>query len=83
MSMVGGAVLTMIAILPFLLQMWGVPAEFTVGGTSAIIAIAVSLDIWEQIKARRLAETSSSKQLKELVSQNVDVIDYNGKALFE
>jgi preprotein translocase subunit SecY len=83
MSMVGGAVLTIIAILPFLLQMWGVPAEFTVGGTSAIIAIAVSLDMWEQVKARRLAEVSSTKQMKELVAQNVAIVNYKGKGLFE
>jgi preprotein translocase subunit SecY len=45
MAVLGAVILTTIAIIPYVMQMAGVPQAYTFGGTSTIIAISVGMDI--------------------------------------
>lgn len=66
MALIGALILTSISILPYLLTMAGMPQSIAVGGTSMIILVSVSIDIYEQLKARVIASETKSTQLKKM-----------------
>ena len=81
MALIGGLTLTLVAILPHVLEMSGVPTAFSFGGTSSIIAIAVAIDIWENIKARTLSERTKKDQMRK-ITESITQKEYRGKAIF-
>ncbi len=55
MSTIGAAVLTLVAISPYLMTFFGIPESISLGGTSILIMTSVAVDTWEQIQARAIA----------------------------
>ncbi len=58
-SCIGATELTLVAIFPYLLTFVGIPQAVTIGGTSMIIIVSVTVETWEQIKARVIAENTT------------------------
>ncbi len=56
---IGATELTLVAIFPYLLTFAGIPQAVTIGGTSMIIIVSVTVETWEQIKARVIAENTT------------------------
>lgn len=55
MSFIGSIILTLIAIMPYLMTFVGIPESIAFGGTGMIIMVSVAIDTWEQVKARIVA----------------------------
>ncbi len=66
LAIIGGFILTLIAITPYLLSYAGIDQSIAVGGTSMIIMVAVALDTWEQLKSRVIASTTKVNQKKKI-----------------
>lgn len=61
MSFFGGLVLTFIAVFPYVLTHIGVPQSVAMGGTGMIIMVSVTIDTWDQLKARIIGEKTKQK----------------------
>ncbi|BDV02619.1 MAG: protein translocase subunit SecY [Candidatus Hepatoplasma vulgare] len=61
MSLFGSFVLMIIAILPYLLTHIGIPQSVAMGGTGMIIMVSVSIDTWDQLKSRVIAERTKQR----------------------
>ena len=81
MAVLGGVILTLIAIAPYIMQMAGVPQAFTIGGTSTIIVISVAIDIWENVKARSHSSKMKREQMHR-IKMEIEEKEWRGKAIF-
>lgn len=65
-TVIGAFELTILAIMPYLLTMSGMPRSIAVGGTSMIILVSVAIDTWEQLQARVIASQTNIKQKQKI-----------------
>lgn len=81
---IGAFVLTLIAILPHILELANVPPTLTIGGTSIIIAVSIAYDTWDQIKSRYIAETSKKNSSKKSIDGlNIKEVESTRTLLFD
>ena len=66
LSVYGALILTSIAILPYLLSMWGLPQSIAFGGTAMIITVSVSIDIYDQLHARIIAAETKTREVSKV-----------------
>ena len=66
LAFMGAAVLTGLAIMPYILGSFGVPKSIAVGGTSMIILVSVAIDTWEQLEARVISSATTVKAKQKL-----------------